>query len=274
MTSSYDTSEDGFYKGIENASASQTDEVAYRVLGHMGFHSLRDRFGLLEEIRVCDVGCYTGGTTIRWLYTGKSLNKTSLVKVLGFDLHEETILEAHENYPDRPNLFFCKKDLADPIPLIEDRPYHLMFAPFVLETIEDFDDVQRLCDQMVNALDDNGEMYFLRLHPNALRHEEGFHDYAITTRDHWTHGDEFQIRLVGQSKLIRDHFWGPEQIAEVFTDKGCYVELIPMSLETSPQITDLLKGFIAATRLDESMSEWNVPLYQIIRVVKQPESTI
>ena len=168
MTSIYDTSEDGFYKGIENASASLTDEVAYRVLGHFGFNSLRNRFGPLDEIRVCDVGCYTGGSTIRWLYTGKALNPGSVVKVLGFDLHEETLAEARENYPDRPNLFFCRKDADDPIPLIEDQNYHLMFAPFVLETIKDFEDVERLCSQIVDALVEGGEVYFLRLHPNAF----------------------------------------------------------------------------------------------------------
>lgn len=273
MTSNYDTSEDNFYKGIENASASQTDEVAYRVIGHLGFHSLHDQLGSLDEIRVCDVGCYTGGTTIRWLYTGKALNKTGVVKVLGFDLHEDTILEARENYPDRPNLFFCKKDPADSIPLIGDQPYHLMFALFVLETIKDFDDVKRLCCQMVNALIDGGELYFLRLHPDALK-QEGFRDYSITTRNTWTHGDTFQIQLAGQSNLIKDHFWEPEQIAAIFTDKGCHVDLIPISWDSSPQIIDLLKGFIAATRLDEAMADWRVPLYQIIRVVKQPASAI
>jgi SAM-dependent methyltransferase len=264
----YDTSEDGFYKGIENASASQTDEVAYRVIGHLGFHNLNDHVGSLEEVRVCDVGCYTGGTTIRWLYTGKALNKASVVKVLGFDVHEDTILEAHENYPDRPNLFFCKKDPADPIPLVEDQPYHLMFAPFVLETINDFDDVQSLCCQMVNALDERGEIYFLRLHPRALQYADGFRDYSITTRETWTHGDTFQIRLAGQARLIQDRFWQPEQIAEIFSEKECQVELMPISWEASPKVIELLKGFIAATRLDDDMAEWSVPLYQIIRVVK------
>lgn len=266
MTSNYDTSEDGFYKGIENASGSLTDEVAYRVIAHLGFNSLREQFGPLDEIRVCDVGCYTGGSTIRWLYTGKALNAGSVVKVLGFDLHEETLVEARENYPNRPNLFFCKKDPADAIPLIEDQPYHLMFAPFVLETMKAFEDVERLCSQMINGLVDGGQLYFLRLHPNALKYE-GFRDYNITTRDTWTHGDAFQIRLAGD--LIKDHFWEPEQIATVFSDKGCSVDLISLSWESSPHVIDLLKGFIASTRLDDEMAEWQVPLYQIIRVVKQ-----
>jgi hypothetical protein len=269
MTDHYDLSQDGFYKGIENASASLTDEVAYRVLGHLAFRDLNENFGTLDSIRVCDVGCYTGGSTIRWLYTGKSLNPNSTVNVLGFDLHEDTILEARENYPERPNLVFVKKDLPDPIPLINGELYHVMFAPFVLETIKDFGDVRRLCSQMIEGLVEGGSIYFLRLHPNALMYEGAFRDYTLPRKDHWTHGDQFRIRLAGQTNDIKDHFWQPEQVAQVFTEQGCQVDLISLNWESSPQIVDLLKGFIASIRLDDEMPEWIVPLYQIIRVVKQ-----
>ncbi|GEM_PF-1121979 len=274
MTHHYDTSEDDFYKGIENASASVTDEVAYRLMAHLGFHGLQEHFGPLDEIRVADVGCYTGGSTIRWLKTGQALYTNSVVKVLGFDLHEETVAEARQNYPDQPHLFFARKDLADPMLLIDGQPYHLMFAPFVVETIEAFDEVQRLCTQMLDALAGNGELYFLRLHPDALTYADVFRDYHVPTRDTWTHGDSFKIRLAGQTEYMNDHFWKPEQIARLFSDQGCHVDLIPVGWDASDAIVDLLKGFIDATQLDADMPEWSVPLYQIIRVVKQKTSAI
>lgn len=268
MSSSYDLSNDDSYKSVENASSSPTNETVYRLIGQLGFSKMTAHLGPLAEIRVADVGCYTGGTTIRWLYTGKALNKQSVVKVLGFDLHAATIAEAHENYPDRPNLFFVEKPLNDPVPLIDGQPYHLMFAAFVVETISTFDDVKLLCSQLVDALLSGGEIYFLRLHPQALKSGETFQDYTLPQRETWAHGDTFPVRLAGHSKDLIDRFWEPEQLVQVFADLGCRAELIPIQQGVSPVINELLTRFISATRLVEDMPEWTVPLYQIVRVVK------
>lgn len=268
MSSFYDLSHSDSYKHSENATSSPTNEVAYRLLGHLAFQHVAQHFNTSSELRVADVGCYTGGTTIRWLYTGRSLCKTHLVKVLGFDIHASLIAQARENYPNRSHLSFVLKRPDEPLPLIDDQPYHLIFAPFVVETIPTFDEVTHLYSQLIGGLVQGGELYFLRLHPNALTYQGVFRDYGLTSKPTWAHGDLFDVRLADHTNLI-DRFWSPDIIASWFEARGCSVEMIPIQWAAESAVEELLRTFIEATHLDQGMPEWSVPLYQIIRVVKQ-----
>ncbi|NJR12879.1 class I SAM-dependent methyltransferase [bacterium] len=268
MTHDYDLSQDDFYKSLENATASVTNEVAYRLTGHFAFQNIYATFGVTDELRVTDVGCYTGGSTIRWLHTSRTLQPKTPLQILGFDVYEATIAQANENYGGRAGLSFVHKPLAQALPLINDAPYHLMFATFVLETITDYEQVRTLCSQLVAGLLPQGEIYFLRLHPNALTYQGTFRDYRLRERRPLTHGETFRVRLAGHNKEFLDHYWQPEELSRFFTAQGCTVHLIPMSWDAPNAMTALLKQITAATRVEDTLPEWTVPLYQIIRVVK------
>jgi len=269
----YNAQQDASYQTFEGGSGSLTDQVAYRILGDIAFKSVNPFFSNEPILRVCDVGSYLGGSSAHWLASGQSnLARYTRVQVLGTDIYESNIRRASEKYQHFTDLQFQFMSPGGEIPCIEERPYHLIFAAFVLDTIASFDNVSILCRRMVEALEPQGEIYMLRLHPNALMSRRLFCDYFVDPRPVWQHGDPLNIQLTtrgGKSIKINDTYWEPSRICDVFASVGCQATLLDVSLHGSPSMQQHLEYGIANVSLASDMSEWHVPLYQIIQVKKR-----
>jgi hypothetical protein len=258
------------YQQFENGKGAPTNEIGYRVVGKIAFDNTGKSFNDSVSLRVCDVGCYLGSSSARWLTMGQT-NYTGNVQVMGTDIHSANLLYATQKYRNIPNLQFQSMAIGGSLPLIDDKHYHLIFATFVLDTILSFADVTMLCRRMVEALETGGDIYLLRLHPNALSASVKFRDYSIVPRTNWEHGDPLYIRMSSadnQTINIYDRFWEPGQISDVFAAMNCEVELLPISWNGTETVKLVLQNLLAQEHIPTDMPEWTVPLFQIIRIKK------
>lgn len=263
--SDYNIADENFYRLFENGIALTTDDIAYEIVGSISQEFMTKAFAE-KPLRICDVGCYLGGSSARWHqhYQGRA-------EVVGVDIHASNIQIARSSYEQVEGLSFQHIKPGAVIPLIENQPYHAMFATFVLDTIHNFDDVIQLCQNMVSALIPDGEIYLLRLHPNALRYGGTFQEYQLNTKQDWSHGDPLLVKLIradGDSIEIDDRFWHPSKIKDIFHSVSCDVEMMDVSFNSHPVVVKHLEMQVEKMNLGSTIPEWVVPLYQIIRVRK------
>jgi len=261
------------YQNFENGTGSLTDEVAYRILGKIAFTHAVGAFRGSSPLRVCDIGCFLGSSSVRWLTMGQALAADqSQVQVVGLDIYESNIQKATETYRHLTDIQFRAMLRGGAIPRIENRGYHLLFAAFVIDTITSFEDVSVLCEHMVESLEPHGKIYVLRLHPNGVKSKASFHDYHIESRANWQHGDPLNIQISNQeSKTIHleDTFWETSRICDIFTSLRCESEPLSVSTTGLPSMQEYFTREVLSLGLPLEMVEWHVPLYQIIQVKKQ-----
>jgi len=251
------------YAYFENAIGLPINSVPLALLGEIAFENLRSKFPSSDCLNVCDVGCYLGSTSLRWAQHGND------IQVLGTDIYESNITHAVDKYQHVHNLQFKHMQRGHAIPLLNGQKYHAVFATFVIDTIHDYDDVEQLCRNMVDALVDHGEIYLLRLHPNSLRSQAGFQEYELPKKSTWTHGDELLVQLTkenGKKMVIEDRYWDPNHISKLFRQSGCQVNLIEVSLKDSSPIQGKLMQHLHQVGIASDLPEWTIPLYQFIRV--------
>jgi SAM-dependent methyltransferase len=262
----YNVAQNASYEVFENALGLPTNDIAYKVAGILAFENTIKTFSDLD-LRVGDVGCFTGGTTARWMQLGKTHAEGRRVQVLGTDIHQGNVDLAAQEYQHLTGVQFRFMDTGNEIPRIDDRLYHLLLATFVLDTIPSFADVMILCRNMVAALEVGGTLYLLRLHPVAIKSGITFGEYHIHPREKWVHGDPLTIELTNQKQrtiTINDSFWEPERIAEVLSNLGCVVQLMDLGLDPESLVHEHLCREVAAVGLSLDLPEWSVPLYQLI----------
>jgi 2-polyprenyl-3-methyl-5-hydroxy-6-metoxy-1,4-benzoquinol methylase len=269
---SYSVNDDKRYIEFESASGLPGNEVSYRVTGHLAFERAFQSFSSDSVLRICDVGCFLGASTLRWFKTGQEMStERHAIHTLGTDIHADNIHIASEKYLAEPNVSFQVMTAGGELPRIGDANYHLIFASFVLDTIAHFEEVRTLCHRMVEALMPQGEIYILRLHPAALRSQQVFTEYRIEPRETWIHGDPLDIHITqttGQSVHIHDTFWEPTQIAKVFRSAGCEVTMLDVSLMGESTVIRHLHNALVSLNLPPHMPEWHTPLYQIIKATR------
>jgi len=265
LNNNYEVSDDNFYRSFENGLGLTTNHVAYEVLGAVSRHYLNKTFPN-QQLRLCDVGCYLGGTSARW-----HQHYQDEAQVIGVDIHESNIRIARSTYKQIERLSFQFMKRGGAIPLLDKQLYHGIFTTFVLDTIHNFNDVVQLCKNMVSALLPGGEIYLLRLHPKALCYSGSFREYQVNTKQEWEHGDSLHIKLIrddGQTIEIDDCFWQPAKIQDVFVVSGCDVQIMDISFQSESVLVQHLERQIQQVNLPSIMPEWTVPLYQIMRAKK------
>lgn len=263
----YDLGNTDHFMGFDNAGGLITNEVAYEVTGYMAFQALIDAFPSETELRIGDIGCFLGSSTARWATHAQRMMNGKAYRILGMDIFAENVARATRTYGENPRLKFALYEKTQILPLIDNQPYHLIFAIFVLDTIADFDEVKRLCSAMFSALEISGEIYLLRLHPQSLCFEGRFQEYLMNTKPEWSHGDSLLVELSrrdGTKIDLQDTYWEPEQIGDLFLAKGCEVDYLPLTLNS--QTAEWLKYVLVRLNVRQDLPEWQVPLYQLIRI--------
>lgn len=263
----YDLGNTDHFKGFDNAGGLITNEVAYEVTGYMAFQALIDAFPPETELRIGDVGCFLGNGTARWATHAQRMMNGRGYQILGMDIFAENVARATHTYGENPRLKFALYEKTQLLPLIDNQPYHLIFAIFALDTIADFDEVKRLCSAMYSALGRGGEIYLLRLHPQSLCYAGRFQEYLMNTKAEWSHGDSLLVELSrrdGTKIELQDTYWEPKQIGDLFLAEGCQVDYLQLTLNS--QASEWLKYVMAHLNVNPDLPEWYVPLYQLIRI--------
>lgn len=263
----WDAENNRSYENVAGADDLPTNQTAYHLVNWLGFDTIFEKFPD-TPIRVCDVGCYLGYRTHNIWRVGQTFQGN--FQMLGTDIFEENIQVASQKFA-QPNLQFVWMEAGHPIPLIDNQPYHLILATFVLDAILDFEAVKALCVGMMDALLNNGELFLLRLHPNALSSNAGFAEYEFPVKPLWRDNDDLIINIVtrsGKKTEVIDKYWNPETIGALFAECGCTVEYIPIVHDMQGKIGDQLRVLIAEKGLDIHNQDWSVPLFQIIRICK------
>jgi hypothetical protein len=266
------------YLPFENGQGT-TDEIAYQVLGQLAFASICKKshdiltFATNHRIYVADIGCYLGGSTLRWYRVGQDFARIFglSVAVLGSDIYIENIVTAQGKYAGDEGIRFEYMQKNQAIPMYTNQGYHLIFSTFVIDTIGDLQDVVALIKNMITALIDHGELYMLRLHSNSLASSSTFTQYRIECRQPMHDGEKFSVHLTGETGEVSllDTFWSLPTLMRIYAEIGCHVEVIDLISHPDHPIYPLLIATINGNGLSSDMAEWHVPLYQILRITKR-----
>jgi len=193
------------------------------------------------------------------------------VHVLGTDIFSENIAAAREKFGENDHLSFAVMDKNGSIPRLKGKPYHLMFCAFVLDTIPLWSDLVSLCQNMVGALTPHGELYLLRLHPNAFAGSDLFAEYHLKPNETPQHGDSFTVELRNDRSSISflDTFWSPQHLGDLFTHMDCTVSSIEIRVRQVPDDnSEALQEILRNAGVVLEGREWQVPLFQILRIIK------